>query len=198
VEDLPFKLTDDQRKAAWEIITDMKDGQAMNRLVEGDVGSGKTIVAAIAVYNVFLNKKQSAFLSPTEILARQHFETFNRLLGASLKIGLLTRSQRLVNNKVVSKKEFLEKCKNGELDIIIGTHTLIQKNVNFKELALVVVDEQHRFGVAQREAIKQKGHKIPHFLSLTTTHPRSLALTVYGDLDLSIIRQVPGAEKKYH
>lgn len=196
VEDLPFKLTDDQRKAAWEIITDMKDGQAMNRLVEGDVGSGKTIVAAIAVYNVFLNKKQSAFLSPTEILARQHFETFNKLLGSSLQIGLLTRSQRLINNEVVTKKEFLEKCKNGELDIVIGTHTLIQKNVNFKELALVVVDEQHRFGVAQREAIKQKGQKIPHFLSLTATPiPRSLALTVYGDLDLSIIRQVPEGRK---
>lgn len=197
VANLPFTLTDDQRKAAWEIIIDMKNGLPMNRLVEGDVGSGKTIVAAIAAYNIALNKKQSAFLSPTEILARQHFETFNSLLGSLLNIGLLTGSQRIINGENVSKSEFLEKCKKGEIDIIIGTHALIQKSVEFDQLALVVVDEQHRFGVSQREEIKQKSHKIAHFLSLTATPiPRSLALTVYGDLDLSIVRQMPLGRKK--
>ncbi len=197
VANLPFKLTDDQRKAAWEIIIDMKNGLPMNRLVEGDVGSGKTIVAAIAAYNIALNKKQSAYLAPTEILARQHFETFYNLLGQSLKIGLLTRSQRIINGDNISKKEFLAECKDGAIDIVIGTHALIQKNVSFDKLALVVVDEQHRFGVSQREAIGQKNHKIPHFLSLTATPiPRSLALTIYGDLDLSIIRQSPEGRKK--
>lgn len=197
VANLPFKLTDDQRKAAWEIITDMKDGRPMNRLIEGDVGSGKTIVAAIAAYNIALNKKQSAYLAPTEILAKQHYDTFQNLLGQSLKIGLLTRSQRIINGETVSKKEFLAKCQNGEINIIIGTHALIQKNIYFNELALVVVDEQHRFGVAQREALKQKSHKMPHFLSLTATPiPRSLALVVYGDLDLSLIKQLPSGRKK--
>jgi len=197
VNNLPFKLTNDQRKAAWEIILDMKSGLPMNRLVEGDVGSGKTIVAAIAAYNTALNKKQSAFLTPTEILARQHFETLNNLFGQFLGVGLLTSTQRIINNQAVTKAEFLKKCQQGEIDLIIGTHSLIQKDINFDKLALVIVDEQHRFGVAQREAIKQKSQNLPHFLSLTATPiPRSLTLTIYGDLDLSIIRQAPEGRKK--
>lgn len=197
VSGLDFKLTDDQRKSAWETILDMKAGLPMNRLIEGDVGSGKTIVSAITAYNVALNKLQTAYLAPTEILAKQHFQTFTSLLGSYLNIGLLTRSNRIINNDIVSKKEFLEKCNSGELDVVIGTHALIQKDVNFNKLALVVVDEQHRFGVSQREALKQKSNNIPHFLSLTATPiPRSLALTVYGDLDLSIIKQVPAGRKK--
>jgi len=196
VSKLSFNLTDDQRKAAWEGIIDMKGGLPMNRLVEGDVGSGKTIVTAIVAYNVALNKLQTAYLAPTEILAKQHFKTLSDLLGKLVRVGLLTRTQRIINNEIISKKEFLEKCQNGEIDIVIGTHALIQKNVHFNKLALIIVDEQHRFGVSQREALKQKSSKMPHFLSLTATPiPRSLALTVYGDLDLSIIRQAPAGRQ---
>ncbi|OGY53025.1 MAG: ATP-dependent DNA helicase RecG [Candidatus Buchananbacteria bacterium RIFCSPLOWO2_01_FULL_39_33] len=203
VAELGFKLTDDQRKAAWEIITDLKSGSPMNRLVEGDVGSGKTLVAAIAAYNVSLNGLSTAFLAPTEILANQHFATLSKVLGKSIKLGLFTRSQRIIGDRAVAKKEFLKQCQKGEIDLIIGTHTLIQKDIAFNNLALVIVDEQHRFGVLQREELKKKSwsgqvsSKRPHFLSLSATPiPRSLALTVYGDLALSIIRQMPLGRKK--
>ncbi|MFA4872246.1 MAG: helicase-related protein, partial [Patescibacteria group bacterium] len=164
---------------------------------EGDVGSGKTLVAIIALYNVFLNKYQSAFMAPTEILARQHFETGLKFLeNYGVKIGLITRSRKIINRQAVGKKEFLEKCRAGEIDLIIGTHAIIQKEIKFKKLALIVIDEQHRFGVEQRQLLKQKGGS-PHLLSLTATPiPRSLALTLYGDLDLSIIRQMPVGRKK--
>ncbi|MEI6627229.1 MAG: ATP-dependent DNA helicase RecG [bacterium] len=193
VNALPFELTIDQKKAAWEVFLDLEKERPMNRLLEGDVGSGKTLVAVMAMYNVALNKCQSVIMAPTEILAGQHFKTVQNFLRQyNLRVGLLTRTQRKINEEEVSKKEFLEKCEAGEIDIIIGTHAIIQDGVKFKKLALAVIDEQHRFGVKQRQSLKSKGFGIPHFLSLTATPiPRSLALSLYGDLDLSIIKEMP-------
>jgi len=200
VDSLPFTLTGDQKKSAWEIIRDLQKNSPMNRLMEGDVGSGKTVVAVLAMYNVFLNKYQSILMAPTEILARQHFDSIRVLLNKkSVQVGLLTRTQRFIDDKKVTKKEFLLECKNGDIDVLIGTHALIQEAVEFKKIGLVVVDEQHRFGVGQRQLLRQKSKqkKVPHFLSMTATPiPRSLALTLYGDLDLSIIREMPLGRKE--
>src|SRR3989339_2099187 len=220
IHNLNFKLTVDQKKATWEILQDLAGDEPMNRLVEGDVGSGKTVVATIAVYNTALNNAQSVLMAPTEILAFQHYQTMNKLLGKEIKIGLLTRSQRCVSDDEgkLSKKKFLNRCRKRDIDLIIGTHTLIQPEVEFKKLALIIIDEQHRFGVEQRQVLKQKDSsfatlssspyqgtvpegrrglpRTPHFLSLTATPiPRSLALAFYGDLDLSIIRQMPHGRK---
>ncbi|MFA6593695.1 MAG: ATP-dependent DNA helicase RecG [Candidatus Buchananbacteria bacterium] len=199
IAQLPFELMLDQKRAAWEIIKDLAKTEPMNRLMEGDVGSGKTVVALIAMYNTILNGQQAVLMAPTEILANQHYQNLSRLLaGYKINTGLLTRTQKVFNNGEVGKKEFLNKIAAGGIDLIVGTHALIQKEVVFKQLGLVVVDEQHRFGVKQRQELKQKGagNKIPHFLSLTATPiPRSLALIVYGDLDLSIIREMPKGRK---
>lgn len=204
VDQLPFKLTQAQRKSAWEILKDLEKKILMNRLLEGDVGSGKTVVAAIAIFNTALNKFQSALMAPTEILAQQHFKTLNNLFSnEKLKIGLLTSSTiRITDKKEIKKKELLEKNEQGKIDVLIGTHALIQKNVQFKNLGLVIVDEQHRFGVEQRKELKQKVSNkkqapSPHLLSMTATPiPRSLALTVYGDLDLSVLDEMPPGRKK--
>ncbi len=199
---LPYKLTDAQKITAWEILKDLEKPTPMNRLLEGDVGSGKTIVAGLAILNSILNKYQVAYMAPTEILARQHFETLNKLFGAQkIQIGLLTGAEKKINtdhNSKISNKDIYKKISNGDLDLVIGTHALIQNKVIFKNLGLVIVDEQHRFGVAQRKALKSKGDNktVPHFLSMTATPiPRTLALTVYGDLDLSIIDQMPSGRK---
>ncbi|MDP2709354.1 MAG: ATP-dependent DNA helicase RecG [bacterium] len=198
VAGLPFKLTDAQRKAAWEILRDLEKGSPMSRLLEGDVGSGKTLVALLAMLNVALAGRQAALMAPTEILARQHYDTICRLLEKfDLKIGLATRSLKEMTNKQKSKinsADIVEKT-----DIIIGTHALIQEDVKFKNLALAVIDEQHRFGVGQRKALLEKngGGFMPHLLSLTATPiPRSLALALYGDLDLSILDEMPKNRKK--
>jgi len=213
VDSLPFKLTDAQRKAAWEILQDIKKDRPMSRLLEGEVGSGKTLVAVIAMLNAALNKRQAVLMVPTEILAKQHFDTINKYLGKNLSIALLTRSQFLNNDKIsndkTSKKFILENICNGNINIIVGTHALIQEDVHFKNLALAVIDEQHRFGVEQRKTLVAKtspqpspcqgeGVKLmPHLLSLTATPiPRSLALALYGDLDLSIINEMPKERKK--
>lgn len=197
IAQLGFELTADQKRGAWEILQDMQKNKPMNRLLEGDVGSGKTLVAIIALLNVYLSGYQSSFMAPTEILASQHYKTCLSLLGKYLKVGLLTGSMRIINDGKVSKKDFLEACGKGDVDIIIGTHALISKEVKFKKLALAIIDEQHRFGVEQRQLLRQKAKMIPHFLSLTATPiPRSLALTLYGDLDLSIIKQMPSGRKK--
>jgi len=182
VSSLPFHLTDAQRKSAWEILKDLEKDEPMSRLLEGDVGSGKTLVAILAMLNVSLNKKQSVLMVPTEILAAQHFQSVSRLLKPyNLRISLLTGSHK---DKEAAKA-----------DIVIGTHALIQEKVNFPDLALAIVDEQHRFGVNQRQKIldfNRASGITPHFLSLTATPiPRSLALAIYGDLDLSIINQAP-------
>ncbi|MBU4370235.1 ATP-dependent DNA helicase RecG, partial [Patescibacteria group bacterium] len=216
VQSLAFKLTDAQRKTSWEIINDIGKNSPMNRLLEGDVGSGKTIVAVIAILNALINKYQAAYMAPTEILAEQHFknitELFTPLRDKSLtefknfKIALLTRNNAKINSgRKIKKTELLKEISSGKIDLIIGTHTLIQEKIKLKKLSLAIVDEQHRFGVAQRaQLIRQSSinnHQStiysPHFLSMTATPiPRSVALTLYGDLDLSIIDQIPPGRKE--
>jgi len=208
VSKLPFKLTDSQKKAAWQIIQDIGRNQPMNRLLEGDVGSGKTIVAAMAAYLAALNGYQVAFMAPTEILSRQHYEKIWPLLKKfDIAIGLLTSSDAEISKNEPAnrqtKKELIKKIEAGEIPIVIGTHSLIQKNVRFKNLALVVIDEQHRFGVNQRAALltqhttNNTQHTIiPHLLSMTATPiPRTLGLTIWGDLDLSLIKEMPKGRK---
>lgn len=208
VAGLPFRLTDDQRRSAWEILNDLEKNQAMSRLLEGDVGSGKTLVAALALFNTALNNYQGVIMVPTEILASQHFKSLAKLLGSfNVKIGLLTRGHKNINYQSESINSSLKgKAKNEAItkeilnnsDIIIGTHALIQESLEFRQLGLVVVDEQHRFGVVERHKIISSGTKdlTPHFLSMTATPiPRSLALAIYGDLDLSIIKQLPANRK---
>lgn len=198
VNSLPFQLTNAQKKAVWQILKDLEKKIPMNRLLEGDVGSGKTVVAVLAALNVVKAGYQVAFMAPTEILAKQHFKEISKLLKKfKLKIALLTGKGSKINKKRVSRKELLEKLKNGKVDILIGTHALIQNKVKFGKLAFVILDEQHRFGVRQRAKLCQQPKFIPHFLSMTATPiPRTLALTVYGDLDLSLIDELPKGRKK--
>ncbi|MDA3840474.1 MAG: ATP-dependent DNA helicase RecG [Patescibacteria group bacterium] len=197
VDGLEFQLTDSQRKTSWEIIGDIQNETPMSRLLEGDVGSGKTAVASLALLNCFLNKKQSAFMVPTEILAQQHFQTLSSLFAKqNINIALVTRTKYFLGKEKSTKKILLSKIKKGEVDLIIGTHSLIQADISFKNLSFVVVDEQHRFGVGQRQKILEKSglpkNFSPHFLSMTATPiPRSLALSIYGDLDISIIDEMP-------
>ena len=198
---LPFILTRDQKVASWQIFQDLEKKTAMNRLLEGDVGSGKTVVATMALFSAVLQGFQAVFMAPTEVLAFQHYEKVSHFLqGFKFHIALLTHSKTLLDQKKISRKELLLKISSGGVDIIIGTHALISEDVQFKEVALVVVDEQHRFGVEQRKMLKQKSLEkkySPHFLSMTATPiPRSLALILYGDLDLSIIREMPHGRKK--
>ncbi len=201
-QSLPFQLTDSQRKCSFQILKDLEKSVPMSRLLEGDVGSGKTVVATMAALNTVKRGYQVAFLAPTEILAKQHFKEISKLLEKfNVKIGLLTgKDARIYDDKIVSevsRQSLLGDLENKQLDILIGTHALIQKGVVFKNLTLVIVDEQHRFGVEQR-AVLFKGLKlIPHLLSMTATPiPRTLALTVYGDLDLSLIDEMPKNRKK--
>lgn len=201
VAGLPFNLTNGQRKAAWEIITDLVKSSPMNRLLNGDVGSGKTVVAALAAFSCALNGCQAAFMAPTEILANQHFEEISKLFGKfkNIKIGLLTGKNIKLGGKKIKKSELLEKTENGEIGVVIGTHALIQKSVKFKNLALAVVDEQHRFGVSQRAHLvsPRKSAPSPHFLSMSATPiPRTLALTVFGDLDISVLNEMPKGRRK--
>ncbi|MDP2663941.1 MAG: ATP-dependent DNA helicase RecG [bacterium] len=195
---LPFRLTDDQRKAAWQILKDTERKRPMNRLLEGDVGSGKTIVSAIAALNTVKAGFQVAFMAPTEILVKQHYQTFSNILKKyKIKIGLVTSKENKVSGKKVTRKELVEKAKKGKIDILIGTHALVQKEIRFGKLALVIIDEQHRFGVEQRAKLCQQKKEIPHLLSMTATPiPRTLALTIYGDLDLSLIKELPKGRKK--
>lgn len=206
VKDLPFALTVDQKKTAWEIIQDVAKTKPMIRLLQGDVGSGKTVVACLAAYNTALNKKQAVCMVPTEILAFQHFTTFATVIFSktNLTIALRTRHYNLLkkpNSEVekIEKKELAILIASGQVDIVVGTHALLQEAVQFKDLALVIIDEQHRFGVEQRSLIVDKGGKgiLPHLLSMTATPiPRSLALALYGDLDISLIKQMPVGRKK--
>lgn len=187
ISELPFTMTGAQQKVYEEIIRDMGDGCVMNRLVQGDVGSGKTIVAVLALYQVVLNGGQGAFMVPTEVLASQHYKSLCGLLGErGVRIGLLTGSLT-----AKQKREGREKTVSGEWDIVVGTHAIIQDNVEFANLALVITDEQHRFGVRQRESLFQKGQE-PHVLAMSATPiPRTLALILYGDMDLSVIDERP-------
>jgi ATP-dependent DNA helicase RecG len=187
VATLPFELTGAQRRVVKEIFEDFQRGHPMHRLVQGDVGSGKTAVALLSAAFVRSAGFQTALMVPTEILAEQHYNNAKKLLEP---FGL--RIELLVGNMPVKKRrEVLAELESGEIDLCVGTHALIQKDVHFKRLAFVIVDEQHRFGVHQRGALKQKG-KSPHFLVMTATPiPRTLAMTVYGDLDVSIIDELP-------
>lgn len=179
---LPFELTGAQKKALREIFTDLKKNKPMNRLLEGDVGSGKTVVAAAAIYLAYLNNSQSALMAPTEILVNQHYQTLDQVLSPlGVKIALLTSAKRKIPT---------------EFDCLIGTHALIYKRAKFKKLGLVIIDEQHRFGVEQRGKLIKKG-KAPHILTMTATPiPRTVALTLYGDLDLSILDEMPPGRQR--
>ena len=181
---LPFELTDGQKKVINEICSDFKSGKPMNRLLQGDVGSGKTVVAAAAMYTAYKNGYRSAMMAPTEILAEQHFETLKKFFGEDVKIALLTGS-------VGKKKKLLSDISSGEYDIIVGTHALIEAGVEIPDLGLCITDEQHRFGVNQRAKLFEKG-MTPHVLVMSATPiPRTLSLILYGDLDVSVISTPP-------
>jgi len=225
VSSLPFKLTDSQRVSAWQILKDLEKDEPMNRLLQGDVGSGKTVVAALAALMAVKSGGQAAFMAPTEILAQQHFRTLCKVLAPfEVAVGLLTASQSLksVSGEItdVSKKNLISETASGLIEIIVGTHALIQKSVSFKNLFLAVIDEQHRFGVEQRASLsarinadinadkrgyigenqrdnRRESARIPHLLSMTATPiPRTLALTVYGDLDISLIKELPPGRQR--
>ncbi|MBX4181679.1 ATP-dependent DNA helicase RecG, partial [Candidatus Parcubacteria bacterium] len=221
VERFPFSATAAQNRAVKAILEDFKKGYPMSRLLEGDVGSGKTAVAAVAAYAAATSKPkgqdfgtlQTAYMAPTEILAQQHFESFIKYFSEipsprgnlSVNVALITGSGcRKFPSKVnpngwtdISRAQLLKWVASGEVAVLIGTHALIQKSVKFKHLALVVVDEQHRFGTAQRQKLVTKNDIIPHLLSMTATPiPRTLALTLYGDLDLTLLDQMPAGRKK--
>ena len=185
---LPFKLTDGQQQALKEIVDDLQRPQPMNRLLQGDVGAGKTIVALLAALVAMENGLQVAFMAPTEILAEQHFLNISRLLQASrFRVALLTGIDRRARRGASSWREI----DAGAIHLVVGTHALVQGDVQFEQLGLVVIDEQHRFGVLQRATLRAKGLH-PDVLVMTATPiPRTLALTVYGDLDVSVIRDLP-------
>lgn len=196
VATLPFELTKAQRRAAWEILQDLEKTAPMNRLLEGDVGSGKTVVAALALLEVARAKKQGVLMAPTEVLAQQHFQKLAQLFDKyDLTLALLTNTyQKIVRRgQITAAPRLRASISRGTVDIIIGTHALIQDQVKYKDLALVIVDEQHRFGVKQRQALHDKTpDQIPHFLSMTATPiPRTLSLTLYGDLDISLLDEMP-------
>ena len=192
IKSLPFELTLDQDKAVNDIINDLSIKKRMNRLLQGDVGSGKTVIAFIAIYANYLSKYQSALMAPTEILAVQHYEETKKIFSKfKLNIALLTSS---TSNK--DKKTIYEELENGKIDLIIGTQALIQENVKYKKLGLVITDEQHRFGVNQRDTFKSKGIS-PDVLSMSATPiPRTYALTIYGDTDVSSIKSKPKGRKE--
>ncbi|MDO8571599.1 MAG: ATP-dependent DNA helicase RecG, partial [bacterium] len=205
---LPFQLTEGQKQAMRDILADIQKKIPMNRLLEGDVGSGKTIVAALTAMNIVHSGHQVAFMAPTEILAKQHFGTLCQLFGIfDVRIGLMTRSTCSITMKKphirgeheeISKKQLLSRISEGTVDIIVGTHALLENPVQFHSLGLAIIDEQHRFGVKQRKALRLKNNwgLTPHLLSMTATPiPRTLALTVYGDLDISIIDTMPVGRK---
>lgn len=192
IKGLPFELTLDQDKAVNDIINDLSIKKRMNRLLEGDVGSGKTIVALIAIYANYLSKYQSALMAPTEILANQHYEDAKKIFAKyKLNMALLTSS---TSNK--DKKEIYKGLEDGSIDLVIGTHSLIQDAVKYKKLGLVITDEQHRFGVNQRDTLKSKGLS-PDVLTMTATPiPRTYALTIYGDTAISEIKSKPSGRKE--
>lgn len=192
VAQLPFALTNAQRIASWDILQDFEKAVPMNRLLQGDVGAGKTVVAGLAARQAAHEGFQSALMAPTEILANQHAATLDTLLSPfGVRVGLLTGS---VKGK--AREALYAAIKNGDVDVVVGTHALIQSGVEFHRLGFVVIDEQHRFGVAQRQELLKKSAKMPHLLAMTATPiPRSLALTVYGELDISILNEKPANRK---
>lgn len=213
VAQFPFEATMAQKKAIEAILGDMRAGHPMSRLLEGDVGSGKTAVAAVAAYAAIHTRPagqsfgtlQVAYMAPTEILAKQHFESFIQFFEHfPINIGLITGSgcykfPSKVSGGVtnISRAQLLKWVENGEIPVLIGTHALIEKSVQFKHLALVVIDEQHRFGTNQRRKLAKKDVQLPHLLSMTATPiPRTLALAIYGDLDLTLLDEMPPGRKR--
>lgn len=199
---LPFELTLSQKQSLWDILQDIQKPHPMNRLLQGDVGSGKTIVAALAALTAAKENKQSVFMAPTEILANQHYQTFIKFFPDFEKgLALITSGEAKVFygdglETKVKKAELLKEIALGKIKLIIGTHALIQKNIVFNDLVLVVIDEQHRFGVKQRAKLLKTNKLIPHFLSMSATPiPRTLTLTIFGDLNLSTITELPKNRK---
>ncbi|HBM74856.1 MAG TPA: DNA helicase RecG, partial [Clostridiaceae bacterium] len=192
VSSLKFELTNAQKRAVNEILNDMKSERQMNRLVQGDVGSGKTIVAAIAIFNAVKCGYQCALMAPTEVLSHQHYETLSALFkGFDINVELLSGD---ISKK--QKDEIKERLYLGQIDVIVGTHAVIQSDVKFKKLGIVITDEQHRFGVRQRALLNMKG-KNPDVLVMTATPiPRTMALFIYGDLDISVIDELPPSRQK--
>jgi len=191
IQTLPFKLTEDQMSCCEEILDDLSSEYMMNRLVQGDVGSGKTVVAVVGMYANYLAGFQSALMAPTEILAKQHYHNLRKYfkdmdISVELLIGSMTPKE---------KEAVLERLGSGQIDMIVGTHALIQKNVEFKDLGLVIADEQHRFGVKQREQLKQKGTRVDMLVMSATPIPRTLAITLFGDMDVSTIKTMPSGRK---
>ncbi|MEX1191791.1 MAG: ATP-dependent DNA helicase RecG [Brumimicrobium sp.] len=189
---IPFELTNAQKRVVKEIRVDLRKGRHMNRLLQGDVGSGKTLVALLSMLFAIGNDFQAALMAPTEILAQQHYETIRELLEPlDLKVALLTGS-----TKTAARKEMFAELENGEINLLIGTHALLEPKVKFKNLGIAVIDEQHRFGVAQRAKLWRKNTMPPHVLVMTATPiPRTLAMTFYGDLDVSVIDELPPGRK---
>lgn len=190
VDSLPFKLSKDQKLAIEDITKDLKSDKSMYRLLQGDVGSGKTIVAFVALYENYLAGYQGALMAPTEILARQHYLSFKEYFKDELNVRLLTSS---TDNQ--TKNAIIEQAKNGEIDVIIGTHSLIQDYLEFKDLGLIITDEQHRFGVKQRQILKEKGNKADFMSMSATPIPRTLASSLYGNISLSSIETMPEGRK---
>ena len=191
-ECLPFELTNAQKRVIKEIRADLGSGHQMNRLLQGDVGSGKTIIALFIMLIAKDNQYQSCLMAPTEILATQHYEKISKQLAPlGLRVEFLSGS-----TKTAKRREILAGLENGDVDILIGTHALIEDNVQFQNLGLVVIDEQHRFGVEQRAKLWRKNTTPPHVLVMTATPiPRTLAMTLYGDLDISVIDELPQGRK---
>jgi ATP-dependent DNA helicase RecG len=207
VKHLPFSLTDDQKIVAWQILKDMNNNKPMNRLLHGDVGCGKTVVAAIASANVITHGGQTALLAPTDILANQHFQScLETLSSLNCSLALITANKKLVyqpQEKTITKlsaSKINQLIANNKIGLIIGTHALLNEKIKFAQLHLVIIDEQHRFGVKQRQTLREKSgcpQFMPHLLSMSATPiPRTLALTLYGDLNLSAIKQLPPNRKK--
>ena len=192
VSQLPFALTNSQRRAAWDILQDFERATPMNRLLQGDVGSGKTVVAGIAARQAASAGHQTALMAPTEILAAQHAETLSTLLSPfGVTVGLLVGSV-----KGAARTALCAQIASGGVDVVVGTHALFQDKVVFHNLGFVIIDEQHRFGVEQRQRLLDKSGVLPHLLAMTATPiPRSLALTVYGELDVSVLNELPGGRK---
>ena len=190
---LPFKLTEAQKRVLREIRNDVKSNQQMNRLLQGDVGSGKTLVALLSMLMAIDNGFQACLMAPTEILSKQHFLTIKRYLQKQdIKVSILTGSTKVKDRKILHAE-----LENGDIDILIGTHALLEDKVKFKDLAFVVIDEQHRFGVAQRAKLWKKNDFPPHILVMTATPiPRTLSMTLYGDLDVSNIDELPPGRKE--
>ncbi len=192
ISNLPYTLSNAQKNCVKEILGDMKNPSIMYRIIQGDVGSGKTLVAIIALVACSLCNEQSAFMAPTDLLARQHYQNIVKLLqGTNITVELLVSDLPLSR-----KKEIKEKLKNGEIDIVVGTHALIQKDVEFSKMGLAIVDEQHRFGVKQRQCLRTKGEKVDLLLMSATPIPRTLAHTIYGELDISTIDEFPMGKRE--